>query len=446
MSVPISTVVTVTITKTTRVVSLPSFSVPLILGPSARFGDLYRDYTDPTEMVADGFLPSDPEYIHAVALSSQLIRPATWVVGHFTAAVAQVDTLMVGTLASGHLYQFTLNSIIISYTSSGGDTQQSILAALLTAIGVAYPTNPPVTGAVTGSGAGATLTLTSSVAGVGFSITAVDADLTLAHLTPNHSIVNDLQTLQAGILPADQFYGVLVTSKAASDVLQVATYIETQLLVYIFASLDAGILVPSTTTDIFSQLKALSFERTWGIYSAGANTQATDAAWMGYMIPTTPGIGQWGLKTLKGVTADNLSPTQFSSVLAKNGNAYVTMGSSGVTYPGVNFFGEFVDLEILVDWTQTNIQIGIFNVLTDPNNLKVPYDNSGINMIENPVRAVLSQGQANQGYLPGWDVFAPDEADVSTADKADRTLNNLGFDAKFAGAIIKVNLKGNVSV
>lgn len=445
MSISISKVVKVVITKTTRVVSAASFSIPVILGPSNRFSDPYRVYEDASDMIGDGFMTSDPEYIHAVALTSQLIVPAEFVVSKFTAAVAEVDTFQVNALTTGHVYKFTMNSIVITYTAGGTDTEQSILAALLTAIGAAFPSAPPATGTVTGSGPAAILTLTSTVAGVGISFSAIDSELTHVALTPNHSIVQDLISLQNVIDATSQFYGVLCTSKAASDIEQLAAYIETQLLVYIFASLDAGILT-TATTDIFSILKGVAYERTMGIYSASANTQAPDAAWMGYMLPTTPGVGQWALKTLKGVTADNLSDTQLNNILSKNGNAYITMGGIGVTYPGLNFFGEYFDLEILVDWMTSVAQTGIFTVLTDPNNLKIPYSNQGIAMIENPIKSMLSQAQSNQGILPGWTVFGPDIADVPIQDRATRTLNNTGFQAQFAGAIIKVNVRGFVSV
>lgn len=443
---PISLIVTVTITKGTRTVALQSFGTPVILGPSNRIGsDLYRVYSDPADMLTDGFLISDPEYIHAVALDAQPIKPAQWVIGKFTAAVAQVDTFAVNTLTSSHQYKFTLNSIVISYTASGGDTQQSILAALLTAIGVAFPSNPPVTGSVTGSGPGALLTLTSTVAGVGVSYTAIDSQLTHVALTPNHSIVNDLVTLQNGVLPAAQFYGVLITSKAKADILQMAAYIETQLLIYLSASLDSDLLT-SASTDVATALKGLSYNRTAVLYSAQANTNAPDAAWMGYMLPTTPGIGNWAQKVLVGVTPDNLTGTQITNLISKNCNFYVPLAGAGITLYGIMASGEYIDVTIFLDWLASTIQTNEVAILTDPNNLKIPYTNQGIGQLENGVRSALQQGQNNQGLVSGWTVTAPDVANVVAADKASRTLNNLDFQAELAGAINKVIIGGSVSV
>ncbi|SRR5579875_414423 len=438
-------IVNVTITKSTRTVSGLAFNVPVILGPSNRFSDAYRSYVSPQDMISDGFELSDPEYIEALALMSQAgPKPPRFLVSKFSAAVAQVDTFQVGTLTTGHQYKFTMDSVVISYTSSGGDTQQSVLAALLAAIGTAFPSNPPVTGAVTGSGAGATLTLTSSVAGQGVSYTAIDSDLTKVNVTPNHSIVNDIQILQDAVAPADQFYGVLVTSHVATDILQVATYIESQLLVYVTATADAGCLT-SGNTDIMSQLKALSLDRTMILYSAQANTNGPDGAWMGYMLPTTPGVGNWAMKTLAGVDADNLTASQIANVVSKNGNVYVIVGGNGTTLYGISTGGEYFDVAIFLDWLASTSQTNLIAVETDPLNLKVPYTNRGIAMLANALRATLQQGQDNQGLAAGWSVFAPNVNDVPQADKLSRTLNNFGFNATLAGAINKINIQGYVS-
>lgn len=441
-----SLIVTVTITKSTRTVTLASFSIPAILGPSNRIGsDPFRVYTDPSAMIMDGFMISDPEYIHAVALRAQPIKPKQFLVSKFTAAVAQVDTFQVGTLTTGHAYAFTLNGTIITYTSSGGDTQQSILAALLTAIGVAFPSSPPVSGAVVGTGPSATLTLTSTVAGVGISYTAIDASLTHVASVVNHSIVNDLITLLAAVGPTTTPYGILVTSKVASDIAQVAGFIETQLLVYVAASADANCLT-TATTDVMSVCKNKAYARTMLLYSATATTEAADAAWMGYLLPTTPGSSNWAEKQLQGVTADNLNPTQIANVLGKNGNVYVPVAGAGTTLYGNVCSGDFMDNTIFIDWLSSQIQTNVISLLTDPTNLKIPYTNPGISKVENQVRGAMQQGQDNGGLAPGWTVVSPLVSSVSQADKKARVLNNVIASGTLAGAINQVNVQVFVSV
>jgi hypothetical protein len=437
-------IVNVVVTKSTRTVQLQSFNIPVIFGPSDRFADPYRVYTSVNGMLSDGFMLSDPEVIEATGLMGQPIKPAQFVVSKFSAAVEQVDTFQVGTLASGHLYQFTLNSVPIQYTSSGGDTQQSILAALLSAIAVAFPSNPPVTGAVVGTGPSATLTLTSTVAGVGVSYTAIDADLSYANVTPNHSIVNDIEALYLVITPNVYPYGVIVTSHVASDIEQVAKYIETQLLVYVTATADSNVLT-NGAGNIMAVLKGLALDRTMIMYSAQANTNGPDGAWMGYMLPTTPGTGNWAMKTLAGVTADNLNPTQIANILANNGNIYVTIGGNGTTLYGIAAGGDYFDVTIFLDWLASTIQTNIIAIETDPLNLKIPYTNQGIAMLESGIASAMKQGQTNNGLAPGWTVFAPDVSQVSHADKSNRVLNNIGAEGVLAGAINQINVQVFVS-
>lgn len=439
-------IVNVTITKSTRVVSAQAFNIPCIFGPSARI-TVPTQYTDASDMlVANGgtFMPSDPEYIEAQAMMSQAIKPPHFIVAPQSASVAEVDTFAVGTLTTGHAYGFTIGGIPVSYTALVTDTQQSVLAALLAAIGVAFPTNPPVTGAVTGVGALARLTLTSTVPGIGVSYTAIDALLTHALVTPSHGIPADIAAAQAAVSTAMQFYGVIVCSHLASDIEQVAAYIETQLLVYVTATQDSAVLT-NAPGNVMSVLKGLSYDRIMIMYSAQANTNGPDGAWMGYMLPTTPGIGNWAMKTLVGVTPDNLTPTQIANIISNNGNIYVTEGGNGCTLYGISPGGEYFDVTIFLDWVASTIKTGIIAVETDPANLKVPYTNQGIVMLETPIRTTMKTGQNNQGFAPGWDVFGPDANSVPAADRANRVLNGLGFDAQLAGAINQINVQGFVS-
>lgn len=439
-------IVTVTITKSTRVVSVAAFNVPIIFGPSGRVG-VPTAYTSASAMLAaqgGPFMTSDPEYIEANALMSQAIKPSKFLVAPNSPSVAQVDTFAVGVLTEPHLYAFTMDSVVISYESGVSDTQQSILAGLLAAIGVAFPVNPPVVGAVTGAGAGALLTLTASVAGVGVSYSAIDADLTHVLLTPNHTIATDIAAAQLAVSVDNQFYGVIVCSHVAADILQVAAYIESQLLVYVTASADADCLT-NVNTDVMSLLMAEGYVRTMCLYSAEANTNGPDGAWMGYMLPTTPGTGNWAMKTLVGVDPDNLNPTQIGNVLSKNGNIYVFIGGNGTTLYGIAAGGEFFDVTIFLDWLASTIQTGVIAVETDPLNLKVPYTNQGIAMICNPIASALQQGQNNNGLAPGWTVFSPNVVDIPAIDKQNRVLSGIGFNAELAGAINTIQIQGFVT-
>lgn len=435
----INTIVTITITKGTQAVAVQSFGVATIFGPSARFMEPIKYYgsTFATDMIADGFLVSDPEYIFATTLMSQTPRPVQFGVSHYTVSVAQVDTFGINTLTTGHPYVLTLNGTVLTYTALGGDTQQAILGQLLTQALAISPA--VVSGSVSGSGSGALLTLTSTVSGQAVAYTAIDADLTHVALTPNHSIVSDIQTCQAS---DDTWYGVLVTSHLSGDIEQVAAYIQTQLKVYGTSSADANILTTSTT-DLASVLKGKAYTRTFLEYHA-TPADGIEAGWIGRMFPTIPGAANWNFKTNVGITPDNLNTTQINNAQGKNCNVYVTIGGVNIQTKGVVSSGEYIDVTILIDWITATMQGNVYSILV--NNDKIPYTNKGIGAVENGVSQTLQQAQDNGGISAGWVVTAPDISQVPQADKIARTLNGVVFTATLAGAINNVNIQGFVGV
>lgn len=437
----IETVVKVSITKGSRQVPLAGFGVPLIMGASNRFVDLVRFYQNVSDMLADGFLISDPEYIHAAALMSQSVQPVEFGIGKYTAPVAQVDTLAVGTLVDSHNYTFTINGTVITFNSGVGATQQSVLDGLNAALVAAFPTNAPATGVRTGTGGAALLTLTSTAPGAGITYTAIDADLTHVLVTPNHSIATDIAALQA---VSDIWYGLCIVSKVASDIEQVAAYIETQKKIFVAASADSGI-IGSGSTDVASILNAKAYVRTAILYSAQAAFGA-DAAWLGRMLPTGVGSATWKFKQLVGIVSDNLSATSVLNAQTKKANVYIPVGGVDITSEGVVASGEYIDVTRFIDWLVATMEANVYGLLI--NSDKIPFTNKGIATVENAVRQTLQEGVDNGGLstTPAPVVTVPDVLNVSQSDKAARTLNNVVFTATLAGAIHKVNIQGFVSV
>lgn len=434
MSASIESIVRVSITKGTRQVTVQGFGTPCIFGPSDRFMDPIRYYTDPADMLTDGFLTSDPEYIEGVEIMSQQPSPEQFGVSHYTAAVAQVNTVSITSVMNTTVYTVTINGVVCSYTSDADATGSEIQAGLIAAINASAQA-PNVTAT---AGAGTSVTVTSDVAGLGFTI-AVGANLTVASTTANHSIAQDIATLQN---IDDTWYGVIVTSYLSSDILQVAAYIETQDKFYVTSSSDSNILT-SSTTDIMSVLKSKNYTRTSLFYATDPN-DARDGAWLGRMLPTIPGSSNWKFKTLVGITADSLSQTQINFAQGKNANIYVTIGGVEITTEGVVASGEYNDVTILIDWIKANMQSAVYSVLVNVD--KVPFTNKGIAAIENPMRQILQEAQDNGGLAAGWTVTAPDISNVPSADKASRTLNGMEFDATLAGAINKVRIQGFLGV
>ena len=431
-----------------------SFSIPLIIGPTAPTTGIMNSYFSPAAMLSNGYTISSPEYVYAEEMFEQQVTPTEFFVGKRTSVVAQVDTLAVATLDDAHLYQFTLNGSVISYQASGSDTQQAILSALLADIATAFPLGAPVTGVVTGTGSGALLTLTDSKPGLGFSISAVDADLTHVALTPSNGIADDLAKL---IAVNNSWYGIVLCSNSDNDILQLAAAVEGLTKIFIAASSDSAIAT-SSTTDLMSVLKGKSYKRTALVFSPASDNLGIDAAWMGGQLPLTPGSNNWAWQTLAGISPDSLTDNQIgilvgnpaAQVEGKNANIYTTIGGVNATLFGQMAGGQYIDITVGVDWLKSQIQVNILESLKGAAalNSKVPYTDLGVSVFEQDVRAAIDLGVTN-GLINGADditVSAPLVASVPINQRAGRLAPTISFSCTLAGAINSVKVNGTVSV
>jgi len=141
-----------------------------------------------------------------------------------------------------------------------------------------------------------------------------------------------------------------------------------------------------------------------------------------------------------------LNTTEFNNAIGKECNVYTEVGGVDITENGVVVSGEFIDIIRGTDWIQARIEENIFSALVNAD--KIPYTNAGIDVIKSRTSAILRQAIDN-GILaadPAPVVTAPDVADISSTDKANRLLPDVEFTATYAGAIHKVIIQGKISV
>lgn len=445
-------IVNITITQQTAAIPQPSFSIPLIVGPNPTTTLAY--YTSASALLTAGFTTSSIEYIYAVELMEQALVPVQFGVGKRTTAVAQVDTIAVNTLTSGHIYTFTINGHVLTYTATGGDTQQSILTQLNTQLAAITPTF--AAGVVTGTGASALLTITSSTPGAGITYTAVDALLTHALVTPNNGIANDLQNI-INATNGNLWYGMVLASNQSYDILQAASFIEaTGNRIFVAATNDSNVPT-SLTTDLASTLQGLSYKRTALMYSPVSYNLGMDAAWVGGQLPQTPGASTWDLKNLVGIAPDVYTSSQLTNMIGapgvsfgKNVNIFSTVGGVNVTQPGIMVGGQFIDTTIFIDWLRVTMQNAIFAQMV--NLPKIPFTDKGLAVIENQVRNVLIQG-SDAGGSGGIDntsivITTLPISSVSSNNRALRYVptGTISFTCRLTGAVQNVVINGTVTV
>lgn len=457
----IDTIIEVNVSLAAGGASAPSFGIPLIIGATnAGWSDFVHSYTSPAAMLTDGFTTSSQEYIYAQELYEQPRQPSEFFVGHRTTPVAQVDTIAVNSLTGvpGHVYSFSLDGVLISYTSSGGNVQQDILNGLLTAIGVAFPSSPfvapPVTGSVTGTGGSALLHLTSAFPGQGVSYTGVDSELTNLNVTPNNGIADDLNKI---IGEDNTWYGIALCSNADNDIIQMAAAVESLKKIFLAVSSDAAI-GNNVSTDLLSYLKGKAYKRTGLIFSPGSANKGVEAAWYGNFLPLVPGSYNPAYMTLGGISPDVLTDSQRSVLVGdpvalvpgKNGNIYTTVMGLNITQFGQMVGGQFIDITIGLDWLTANIQVSILNAIYSASQLgkKIPYTDNGSAVFQQAVKAVIDQGVVN-GLISGSapiTITAPLVATIPASQRQARLGPPISFTCTLQGAQNSVIVNGTVLI
>ena len=245
----------------------------------------------------------------------------------------------------------------------------------------------------------------------------------------------------------NDWYGIVVDQALVSSFADVASWVETAKKFAIFWITDVNTYDQSKSTDLASVLKLANRNRSavvWHATPAGG-ADYPDAAWMGEGFPYEPGTSTWAYKTLNGVTPDTLLASQETALKAKNCNYYMTVGGVSITQEGKVASGEYIDIIIGTDWIEARLREAVYSALV--NNRKIPYDDTGIAMIEGIVKGVLNEA-ASKGILQADSiaVTVPKYADIPQADKLARKLPDVKFSALYQGAIHSVTINGTISV
>lgn len=422
-------IIDIQISRETAAVAQTNFNVPLFIGSHLNFVERARTYSS-LLAVSEDFAATDKAYIAAQKLFGQTLKPANIVIGRrqIPGATINVSSVVVGTS-----YVVTISGLPISYTSVALDTAVEIIAGLKTAYEVA-----PVTGVTFTDNTDGTATVTSTV---DWSL-QVSPNMAVASQPPVESWGDTIDAVQAA---DDTWYALTIESHLTADVLAVAGIIEAKKKVYGTSSAALDIKGIGTT-DLFSQLKALTYQRTFGLWSADADTNYPEAAWIGYQLQEQPGSNTWAYKTLSGFTVSKLSDTESKNIQNKNGNTYETVGGLNTTIGGKMFGGEFIDIIVFVDWLEQRMKERLWFRMA--NSKKIPYTSAGAAIIEAEIRAQLNDGIRAGGLAesPAPVVTVPDVLSVAANLRAQRIFEGITFEARLAGAIHFVKIRGTVTV
>lgn len=422
-------IIEINISRETAAVTQTNFNVPLFISAHTKFAERVRSYSSLTA-VAEDFATTDSAYVAAQKLFGQAITPSRIVIGRRAVPSSKVTVV---TPVTAGTYTLTINDIPFGFTATGSNTAVQVAAGLKTSYQVT-----PIAGVTVTDNLDGTLTVASTT---GFSI-ATTANLTTLDAAPTETWVDAINAVSA---VDNTWYALVIESHAEADVLAVAAAIEASKKVFGTSS-QATAVTTSGTTDVFAKLKALNYQRTFGLYSATADAEFPEAAWIGYQLQEQPGSNTWAYKALSGVTVSSLSDTVSTNLHNKNASTYENVGGLNSTIGAKMFGGEWIDVIIFVDWLEARMKERLWSRMV--NSKKIPYTSAGAAIIEAEIRSQLNDGIRVGGLAnsPAPTVEVPDPLSLSTNVRAQRIFEGIKFEARLAGAIHFVKIAGTVTV
>jgi hypothetical protein len=475
-----SSVVSVTINLSGGGITRQGFGVPLILsntGNAWATPELVRSYASLSALAAD-FPSTTAEYGAASALFAQTYKPSAVMVGKGTHKPTQTKTVALSSVVSGATYKINVYNggklWSASYVATGGDTNDSIVAALVAALspsawgaltpyvagnrvtndsgkvyectaggtsaGAGGPTGtgsaivdgtvtwkyiatPNFTATATGAGGSKVVTATGSSAGQWFALeplapvdtTAVSTLMALTDTTTDPGVATDL----AAIFGASQAWYALVLLFKSSAILATpstgaAAWCESngRLLLASVSDTACATSAFAAGTDVLHALTGLG-----GSYTAGMwhprDYEWFDAAKLGYWLPQSPGGDNWRLKSYSGVSPVTLTGTQQTNLLARRAAFYEVIG-------GLSLDGGAGQVEDGTTWlwidNRRNLDWYAVNLQADlvdllVKNNKLPHTDAGLRSIATTIKA-----RNDAGIVAG--VISPDVTPTVTVPRA----------------------------
>jgi hypothetical protein len=296
------------------------------------------------------------------------------------------------------------------------------------------------------AGAGETdyVTITATSAGDWFSL-EVSALMSseMTHTEPGTTLATDLDAIQ---LESDAWYALVTLYNSDAYVKAAAAWIEASDAPKIYAcdlSNSDTVTVADGGGDTADDLQGLAYSRTFTCYHPSPSAMF-GAAWLGRVLPLTPGSETWKFKTLAGVEPVATTATHRVNLRAKNCNTIQTIAGRNITWEGETVDGDFIDVTRGLDWLEDDLTKSVFEVLAGAN--KIPMTNAGIATIEAAVKGSLKRAYRAGIIDSDFVVTVPKVADVSASDRALRRLPDVKFTCRLQGAIHKVIVQGTVSV
>jgi hypothetical protein len=465
-----------------------NFGVLCIAGDSAVIDGLerLRSYTS-IEGVADDFGTTDPEYLAALLYFSQSPKPsilyiARWIREASAAllyggtAETSVDAWKLVTTGAMKIDVGGVLKSLSSMDFSGVTNMNgvaSVIDAKLTSNGAAC-TWDGTKFIVTTTATGAAVSLgyaTAPASGTDIStMTGLTAALAYDPV-PGYDAETPLQCAETLADVSGEWYGLMFaasTMPTDAQSIAVAGFIEAASKARIFGYTVTDVRAKSAvyTSDLFSSLKALSYDRSIGQYSTSSPYAVASLLGRAFTVNFSANRSTITLKfkTEPGIVAETISETEATALAGKNANVFVNYDNdTAIIQEGKVASGAYFDEVHGLDWLQNAIQTECFNLLYQ-SKTKIPQTESGIGQLVSTIAKVCREainngliapgvwnadgfGQLAQGdYLPqGFYIYSQPIVDQAQSEREARKAPPIQVAAKLAGAVHFVDVAIDVN-
>jgi hypothetical protein len=249
------------------------------------------------------------------------------------------------------------------------------------------------------------------------------------------------------------FYAITSSARVMAEQQVIAQWTEANEKLYGIESGDP--LIPNAPTgDIAAWLKLNNLDRSFVLYhpdcidNGEGKIRDVDpmpaVALFGSQLTFQPGAATWMFKDMNAVPTYELDTGSFETVSAKNAMLYCLVADVPITFWGKVGSGEYIDIIHGCDWLKARIQNKVFTVLK--NRKKVPFTDTGIQIVVDALHAALQEGIDLAELLASFEITHPAAADVAFDEKGKRNLPNVKFDAPLQGAIHTTRIRGTVTL
>lgn len=251
------------------------------------------------------------------------------------------------------------------------------------------------------------------------------------------------ETLQRALDYTNDFWGICPVGISNSDL---------QALSEANEAVTLGTMLFVGTTAIGDKVISGDPERTRVFHQ----TQDTDYANVGEasaVLALDPGSATFQYQNIPGLASQLLTQSEIMAMDKINTACYVNLYGNNVTYGGKTCSGEWADVVLFKDWLVDRIQRKVAELFIKMD--KVPFTDTGISMIQSCMISALEEGRSAGGIaddevqgdvtIPGYTTAVPRGSSLEEAKRHQRVLENCTFEARLAGAIHNVAIRGTLA-